>query len=252
MTIAEPRVQPATEEMLLAVGAGCAEIVSKAGLQRDVADRERQLAIASERERIARDLHDSVGQVLTGMGMILTEYVEDAPDDEWRWRFEHLIDLAARGAKEVRDSIYSLMFLEARRLGLAPSLRALTRKFEDMTGLSVRLEVIGDARETSPQKDDTLFRVAHETLMNVERHARASRVSIELQYRGDEVALRVSDDGVGIDTAPSDRDTPRHFGLAVIERRLDEVGGQLRVDLARPTGTVIEACIPTKPSLGRT
>lgn len=252
VTVFGPWLEPSTEELLAAIGAGCAEIVYKAGLQRDVADRERRLAIATERERIARDLHDSVGQVLTGMGMLLTEYSADAPDAGWRRRLEELIHLADRGAREVRDSVDALMFLETRQIGLEASLRALTRKFEEATGIVVALDVDGDAPPTTAVKDDALFRVAHEALMNIERHAHASKASIALRYGRDEMTLTIRDDGVGLASGtPCVDDGRTHFGLAALERRLDEVGGELCIDTADPTGAVVEARVPVKTSFGR-
>jgi len=229
---------------LVAIGGGCAEIIYKARLHRDVADRERRLTIAAERERIARDLHDSVGQVLTGMGMLLTEYVTEAPDDVWRRRVEELVVMAGRGAREVRDSIYSLMFIETRQVGLVPSLRELTRKFEAMTGIAVRLDVIGDPPEMAAAKEDALFRVAHEALTNVERHAHASKVVVVLTHLADEVRLAIRDDGLGLQTAGDDG--IRHFGLTGIERRLDEVGGELEVSTNHTGGAVVEVRIPMK------
>lgn len=243
VALSGPQPDPSTEDLLVAIGAGCAEIVYKARLHHEVADRERRLAIAAERERIARDLHDSVGQVLTGMGMLLTEYVEEASDDTWRSRLEELVGLTERGAREVRDSVYSLMFLETRRVGLVASLRALTTKFEAMTGIAMAFEVVGEPTEMTSAREAALFRVAHEALMNVERHALASRAAVELRYGETEVSLTVRDDGVGLGRHVDDG--RRHLGLAAIEGRLDEVGGDLNLSTSADGGAVVEAHVPS-------
>jgi signal transduction histidine kinase len=239
---------PPDEQLLAAIGVGCGEIISKAALHREAAERERVLAVASERERIARDLHDSVGQVITGMGMLLTDYVRDAPDREWEERLQRLADLAGRGSREVRASIYALLFLDTRRLGLVPSLRELARTFEATTGLAVTLEVGPADIAVSDQREDVLFRVAHEALMNVERHARATAVRLQLTRTGTFVQLRVEDDGVGLSSSPLPGPDDGHFGLRSVRERIDAAGGVLRLRANDPMGTVVEVEVPGEPA----
>lgn len=244
VSCADCDVEPSVEDLLVAIGAGCGEVAYKAGLHRALADRERRLTVASERERIARDLHDSVGQVLAGMGMLVSQYAGEAPDEQWRVRMSQLLELTRQGAREVRDSVYSLLFLQTRQAGLVASLRELTRKFEAMTGLPVSFRVEGDPDELSLAREDALFRTAHEALMNVDRHACGSSANVTLQYLATEVRIVIADDGIGF-APPSDGG--HHFGLIGLERRLDEVGGELR---CRPgpggTGTVLEGSVPRK------
>ncbi len=239
-----PRPDASAEELLVAIGAGCAEIVYKAGLRRELADRERRLAIAAERERIAHDLHDSVGQVLTGMGMLLTQYVADAPDPRWHRRFEELAGMAGRGANDVRDAIHALMFAEARQMGLVASLEALTKRFQATTGIAVSLDVAGNLPSLTAEQDDAFFRTTHEALMNIERHAQATHASIVLRGAGRDVTLTITDDGVGFSAANDAEDDGRHrFGLTAVERRLAAVGGTLRLRTASPQGAVLEATV---------
>jgi len=244
-------VTAADEDLLVAVGAGCGEIVHKAALQRELSERERRLAISSERERIARDLHDSVGQVMTGMGMLLNHYVAHAPDDVWRGRLAELAELADRGSTEVRKSIYSLLFLDTRRHGLAPSLHELAAKFEATTGVRVTVTVPRrggrgsvSLQLTSP-REEALFRAAHEALMNVERHARAASVDVVLSAVEGHVVLTIADDGTGL---PDRLDGPDrgHFGLGAIRQRLEEVGGTLRLASSVSGGAQLEARVPVR------
>jgi len=245
VTIGGHDVTATDEDLLSAIGAGCGEIIHKAALHRDVGERESRLAVASERERIARDLHDSVGQVITGMGMLLTDYLADAPDDRWRDRLRHLVGLAERGSREVRDSIYSLLFVETRRHGLVPSLRELARRFEATTGIAVSVS----ARATialGTAKEDVLFRAAHEALMNIERHAQASSVVVTVANDKEVVVLRISDDGVGL---PAHREGAEegHFGLDALRLRVDEVGGELLVAPNETGGTRLEVRVKAPP-----
>lgn len=241
---AERAVGSEEEALLLAVGSACAEVIQKVDLQRQVADRERRLVVAAERDRIARDLHDSVGQTITGIGLRLSEYLHDAPDRVWRERIESLIQLAGQGNRDVRQSIHALVFLDVCRNGLEPALRELTRRFEATTGIATTFRVQGTAAAMALDREDALFRVAHEALMNVERHARAEYVSVRLVYEPEWASILVRDDGVGL----GQRDPfgqRGHFGVRGMQKRLDEAGGSLRLRGAEPRGVVVEARIPT-------
>lgn len=243
-------VTTADEDLLVAVGAGCGEIVHKAALQRELSERERRLAISAERERIARDLHDSVGQVMTGMGMLLHDYVENAPDAVWRERFSELAELAGRGSTEVRKSIYSLLFLDTRRHGLAPSLDELAAKFQATTGIRVAVTVPrSDAVHLTSPREEALFRAAHEALINVERHANASSVELVVTAGESDVVLTIADDGTGF---PSRFDGPDrgHFGLDAVLQRLEEVGGTMRLTASASGGALLEARVPARVTNG--
>lgn len=234
------------EEFLAAVGAGFAEVIHKANLRKDLAEVERRLAISAERDRIARDMHDSVVHLFTGIGMRLADFVPQAPDYAWRNRLEDLMKMAATGADEVREAVHALLFLQVRKKGLARSVRELARKFETSTGIAVRVQVEGKATEIPGAKEDALFRVAHEALMNVERHSRASLALITLCYRADEISLSVRDDGVGLAHRDPFGCKGTHFGLRALRQLVQETGGDLEVKNARPRGLIVKGRIPTK------
>ncbi|MBW3668888.1 MAG: GAF domain-containing sensor histidine kinase [Actinobacteria bacterium] len=238
-------IEGATEALLLAMGAACAELVHKAGLREQLADSERRLAVAAERDRIAQDLHDSVGQLIVAMGMRLAQYVADAPDKVWRLRLEELLQMAGRGNREVRQSVYALLFLEARGTGLASSIRELCSRFEITTGLPVRFQQRGTPTAMASVKEDALFRTAHEALVNAERHARASMLTVQLVYGSDGVRVSVRDDGVGLrHRDPFGRSG--HFGIRAMQRRVEEAGGELRVTNAEPRGVLVEASVSSR------
>lgn len=227
------------DELLLAIGAGCAEVVHRAGLTRALAESERRFLVNSERERIARDLHDSTAQLMTGMGMLLAEYVAEAPDATWWRRLDELKCLATQGVDDLRQAIHALLFQEVRRKGLAGALRDLVSNFEATSGIEVEMRVDLGASDLTAAHQDALFRVAHEALRNVERHSGASRVVVELAEDHHGARLCVRDDGVGLrDDAVAARG---HFGLRELERRVADVGGELTVSNVEPHGVAIEA-----------
>lgn len=230
------------EELLLAIGSACAEMIHKSGLRRDLAESEQRLAVAAERERIAQDLHDSVGQLITGLGMRLKGYAGEAPDPEWERRLEELVDVTAKGSRQIREAIHALLFFQVRKSGLVRSLRELAQAFEATSGIQTSFRVRGRASSLAPAKEDALFRVAHESLTNVQRHAEAAAVSMVLTYGADDVCLAVRDQGKGLGHDDLSQ-RPDHFGLPGIARLLDEVGGELLVADAHPRGVLVEARI---------
>lgn len=238
------------EDLLAAIASGCAEVVYKSGLHRELAENERRLAVVAERERIARDLHDSVGQLLTGLGMRLTSYARDAADPCWKEQLEELRDLAGRGSIQIREAIQSLLFLEVRREGLTRSLRELARRFEASTGIKVRIRSSGDPVSLATVAEDALFRVAHEGLMNAEHHSEASSIALALTYERDSVSVSVTDNGIGLGVNDPFSDARQgHFGLRGLHRLLEEIGGELELLSLVPKGFRVEGRIPVR---GRT
>lgn len=238
------------EDFLVALGTACAEVISKASLRQSLVEMQRRMAISLDRERIARDLHDSVGHLLMGMGLSLTDYISEAPDSKWRQRLQELKKQASKGDEEVRQAIHSLTFLQVRSKGLVHSLRELVRRFETATGISATVRVVGDEMQLSPEHQDALFRVAHEALTNVQRHAQASRVVVTLGLSDKEAKLAVKDDGVGWQEKGRDHDGVLHFGLSGVGRLMEGIGGDLTVKGASPHGTVVSARIRLKTRKG--
>lgn len=234
------------EEFLLAIGAACAEVVHRAMIGRTLAESERRVAVVAERERIARDLHDSVGHLVSGMGMKLAGYLDDVPDDRWRRRLTTLLRVAQQADREVRDAVHSLVFVEVRRDGLVQSLYELARRFSATTGIEVAIDVDHEPVDLPPDHEDVLFRAAHEALSNTERHAEAASAAVTLTRGREHVCVGVEDDGVGM-LEPGAAATPRlHFGLRAVDRRLRELGGSLTLRHVEPHGTRVEATLPVR------
>jgi signal transduction histidine kinase len=217
-------------------------------LYRNLAERDCRRAVAMERSRIAQDLHDSAGQLITGLGLRLADHQADAPDDEWRARFDELLALSQRANDEMRTSIDGLLALEPGDCGLAASIGELCRDFERLNGAAVTFTVRGRSTQLGAAKDDALFRMAHEALVNVQRHARATSVTVELCSGKDSVSLSVRDNGVGL--ACQDPFRHGHFGIRTMQRRIEDVGGTLRIGDRAAQGVLVEAVIPHRKRNG--
>ncbi len=207
-----------------------------------------------ERTRISREVHDGLGQLLTGLKMDIRWMARRlaagaAPDTlhERLTQTEHLlaetIVTVQRIAVELRPSA-----LDA--LGLPAAIRDEARRFEARSGIETRLE-IDSAQTFEPQVATALFRILQELLTNVARHAHATQLCIRLgDVDGDQV-LQVSDNGVGIPgTPPVEGRTPgvdAHLGLLGMAERAQAVGGRLSLGQQAHGGTVATVRIPRVP-----
>jgi signal transduction histidine kinase len=203
-------------------------------------------ALAAERSRIAQDLHDSVGQVLTGIGLVVGGHLAEPLDPATEGRLREVLQLAERASGELRQAIEGLLQLGCRGLPLEVALVDVCRRFERQQGLPVAFRTEGGPVPLECAEEDALVRVAHEALVNVARHSGAGQVAVELLFEGEAVSLIVRDDGVGLGRGRRRVEGSGGFGLRTMQRRIEDVGGELRVVDAVPHGVVVEAVIPQR------
>jgi len=203
-----------------------------------------QLVHAQEQERrtISRELHDEVGQTLTGLGIELgnLEHLRDGPQSEFG---SHLAD-AKRLTEETLRTVRNLaMGLRPSMLddsGIAPAVRWQAHELSRRTGTPVKLQIEGDFERLADKGRTCLYRVVQEALTNCARHAEATTIQITMQSKKDTVCLSISDDGVGFDTGRA----RTGLGLVGIEERVKELGGSLAVDSWPSRGTLVRVEIP--------
>jgi signal transduction histidine kinase len=184
-----------------------------------------------ERRRIARELHDEAGQILTAVKIEL--------DMEGR---REASEMVGRALAQVRDQSNLIRPSVLDDLGLVPAMRALAEDFEKRTQIRVGLDLDDGAGALPIDLHVVIYRVAQEALTNVARHAAARRASVTLRLRGGDVLLTVEDDGVGI------QGTVRpHLGILGMRERVAAAGGTLRLEAADGGGLRLEATLPAKP-----
>jgi two-component system sensor histidine kinase UhpB len=193
-----------------------------------------------ERRRIARELHDQVGQTLTGVMLQVEGIAASAPDVRPE-QLEELRETARRGIQDVR-SIASRLRPEALEdLGLRSALSALATRFGERTHVRVdkRLE---DTPSLGEEDELVIYRVAQEALTNVARHADAKRVEVSLERHDGDVVLTVSDDGRGLAAGSASSS----YGIHGMRERAMLAGGQISIDGAPGRGTVVRLSIPVR------
>ena len=191
-----------------------------------------------ERHRVARELHDELGQVLTGV-LLLMDESSRAPAGRAAEALEEGREAARDAITEVRRIVADLRPEALDDLGLASALAALTSSFERRSGISVERRVAADLPRLSSEQDLVLYRVAQEALTNVGRHADADHAELLVEHVDGEVRMIVRDDGCGFAGPP-----PDDRGIGGIRERAMLVRGTVDVDSAPGEGTRVVVCIP--------
>jgi two-component system sensor histidine kinase UhpB len=208
------------------------EMLDRLEAERQGSARRALAATEAERLRVARELHDQVGQTLTGVVLALEEIHRRAPAD-LQADLAEVQEAARAGVEDVREIARGLRPGALEELGLRSALTTLANSF---TGLRVRHSVVSDLPVLSPDQDLAVYRVAQESLTNVARHARARTAQLELEEEDGAVVLRVSDDGCGI---PDLHATATEGGVGGMRERALLAGGRLRVRALPERGTEV-------------
>jgi signal transduction histidine kinase len=202
------------------------------------------LAVESERSRLARDLHDSVTQTLFSMTLTVqsSRILLTRDLDRAKQQLGKLQELARSALGEMRALIYQLRPSVVTELGLAAALRHYLATLQREHGLDVALEVSGESHPR-PEQAQRLFRIAQEALNNVVKHAETDRVHLILQMEDDHTLLEVRDHGKGF--VPEAIGPGRgHIGLATMRERAEQLGGTLQIDSCLGQGTRLVVNIP--------
>lgn len=190
-----------------------------------------------ERARIARDLHDGVGQAITGLQMEL-ELAQSRPEESQKY-LARSIETCANTLGELRRVVQEIRPPELDAGDVAEPLRAYAELFEKRTGLATYFQASGPV-ECSRDAALCLLRVLQEALTNVKRHANASEIGIRLDATTDEVVMEVSDDGDGFSPATVEGG----HGLRGMRERCEFAGGALEIESTAGDGTRLQARLP--------
>jgi signal transduction histidine kinase len=211
-----------------------------------------QVLIAEERERIARELHDGLAQLLgyvTTKAMAVRLMLENGHMEAANQHLFQLEEAARELFVDVRQAILDLKVTGQTGAGLSETLTGFTAQFSRLSGLPV--EVASDpgveSLSLTPEVELQLLRIAQEALANVRKHASATRAQISLQIREGVLALTVSDNGKGFD--PDQVQTPHrpHFGVSTMRERAEAIGAEFDLHSELGAGTRVTVWLPICP-----
>jgi signal transduction histidine kinase len=203
----------------------------------DLARAEREAGTLAERQRLAREIHDTLAQDFTSIVMHLN--AARLNSDEAGRHLEQAEQTAREGLSEARHLVWAL---QPERASLAQSIEGLVARWATETTVRVETAITGAPRPLRPEKEAALLRVTQEALANVKKHAHAHRVNITLSYMNDLVALDIVDDGIGFDPSRVIQNIESGFGLKAMRERIEEFGGALTIE--NENGTALGVSIP--------
>jgi PAS domain S-box-containing protein len=195
-----------------------------------------------ERRHLARELHDEVGQLLTGLRLLLRPN-DQMSADAVKVQFEQAREVVDELLQRVRGLSFDLRPAALDQLGLAPGLLALFERYTEQTGVLVDFKHQGLERRFSPEVETAAYRTVQEALTNVARHAGVAGVTVRVWAANGPMNVQVEDRGRGFDPEAVMR-TPRPGGLSGMHERIALLGGRLTVDARPGSGTQIMAEIP--------
>ena len=199
----------------------------------------------TERKDIAADIHDDSIQVMSAASLRLQMLLMKVPE-ELKGELGELNETVTEAIMRLRHLVFELRPVSLDSEGLAVALDEYLTEMGREAGFTFRVH---DrlAWEPAPEPRTVLYRMAQETLVNVRKHAHARYVEVFLETEGDGVRVRISDDGRGFDVIDKGRPVPGHLGLAAMRERVELVGGELQIDSAPGTGTIVEFWLPAAP-----
>jgi len=201
----------------------------------------------TQRRRLARELHDRVGQNVTALSLNLEMMRGELPPDireKMSMRLSDCETLLFHTDKLVRDVMADLRPPGLDEMGLLAALTEHVRQVADRSGFSATITGTPLTPRLPPAAEIMLFRIAQEALVNVAKHAGATEVAIRLESDPGAVALTIADNGLGFDSAARPKLASGHLGMVNMQERAESIGARLRVESAPGRGTRITVEVP--------
>ena len=205
----------------------------------------REMAVKEERNRLAQEIHDTLAQAFLGIIFLADPrgFPSEGNDPQSRKAIERIQELARCGLEEARRVVGALRPRALECSTLSEALREEAHSLSSDYHLPCEFRQLGSAWKLPARVEDELFRIAQEAMNNVQKHARASLASVNLEFKTGQVVLTVRDNGMGFSAA----DFPGHrsgHGLKIMRERAQRIGARLEIETGVGGGTVIRVLVP--------
>jgi signal transduction histidine kinase len=224
-----------------------ASLKENTGLHAQLLAQAREAGILDERQRMAREIHDTLAQGLVGIITQLEAAAQTPPaDPDVKRHTDTAMALARESLAEARRSVQALRPVSLEQARLPDALAKTAAEWAERAGVDARVTITGHPARMRPELELALLRTAQEALANVAKHAHAHSVVLTLSYMDGQVSLDVRDDGVGLSAPPADN-RGGGFGLTAMRQRVEGLDGTLEIESETGEGTTIAASIPAIP-----
>lgn len=237
---------PQDIEILSAIGHQIATAIERTQL----AEQATRVALVEERNRLAREVHDTLAQELTGIALQLEAadaLLEHSPERA-RARIRQALERTRESLEDARRSVLDLRAGPLERQALPAALETLSQRFTAETGTPIALQLALVGPRLPARVEEALYRIAQEALVNIRRHSQADTARIELRQTGDNVQLIVADNGRGFDieqtSAPGASAHAHGFGLIGMQERAHLLNGRMQISSCPGAGAQVEVTIP--------
>ncbi len=200
---------------------------------------EREAGRLNERQRLARDIHDSLAQHFTSIIMHLSA-TKHSNFGTVQTQLQQAEDAAREGLDEIRRIVKDMQPEKIEKASLIEAIEELAARWSAENSVLVKMNVTGTPRSLTPSAETALLRISQEAMHNIIKHAQAKNVNITFSFMEDIFVMDIADDGLGFDTSKSSNG----FGLKTMRDRAEELNGTLTVESERGTGTAIAVSIP--------
>ena len=227
-----------------------AALEENAGLHAQLVAQAREAGVVDERQRMAREIHDTIAQGLTGVitqleaaGQVMSE------PEELQRHLDNAARLARESLTEARRSVSAVLPVPLENRGLPEAIADVATRWSSISQVPAEVTTTGTTQMLHPEVEVTVLRVAQEALANIAKHASASRVGVTLSYMGDVVTIDVRDNGVGFapGSEPNGSRPDRGFGLTAMRQRVEGLSGTLEIESEPGRGTAVSASLPAIP-----
>ena len=205
-----------------------------------------QLAVSQERNRLARELHDTLAHSLSATSVQLeaAQALWERNSASARAMLQGALDNVRSGLTEARRALQGLRASPLEDMDLAAAIVHLARSTAARANLRLDVNVPDTWRKLPLDQEQCVYRVAQEALSNVVRHAKATELRVSLEHADRDVMLTVADNGLGFETGAVD--TSAHLGLKGIRERIEMIGGRLRIETGTGSGTMLSVTVPVE------
>lgn len=208
--------------------------------RRELEQTSRQAGVLEERQRLAREIHDTLAQGFASIVVQLEAAEVAAQNETWAGRYLEQARAAAReGLSEARRMVWAMRPEILENTSLPEALGRLLRRWQEESGVRAEFTLTGEARPLHPELEVGLLRIAQEALANIRKHSKARHATLTLSYLDDMVLMDVQDDGVGLQPPSSGS-----FGLRSMRERVEALGGHMTVESEAGQGTTLAFSLP--------